>query len=84
MKKLFFCAMMMMFLVTSAFAKVDINKASVQELETLSGIGAAKAEAIVQYREEHGNFKKKEDLVQVKGVGDKIVEKISDDIEVSK
>jgi competence protein ComEA len=76
--------MMMMFLVTSAFAKVDINKASVQELETLSGIGAAKAEAIVQYREEHGNFKKKEDLVQVKGVGDKIVEKISDDIEVSK
>ena len=84
MKKLFLCVMMMMFLVTSAFAKVDINKASVQELETLSGIGAAKAAAIVKYREEHGNFMKKGDLVQVKGVGDKIVEKISDDIEVSK
>ncbi len=84
MKKICFCVMMMMFLATSAFAKVDINKASVQELEALPGIGAAKAEAIVKYREEHGKFKKKEDLVQVKGIGNKIVEKIGPDIEVSR
>jgi len=84
-KKLFFCVMMvMMFVATSAFAKIDINKASVQELETLTGIGAAKAEAIVKYRQEHGDFKKKDDLVQVKGIGDKILDKIGNDIEVSK
>jgi competence protein ComEA len=76
--------MMMMFLATSAFAKVDINRASAEELESLPGIGAAKAEAIVKYREEHGKFKKKDDLVQVKGIGSKIVEKISSDIEISK
>lgn len=84
MKKLLFYVIMVMFLATSAFAKVDINKASVQELETLTGIGAAKAEAIVKYREEHGNFMKKEDLVQVKGIGGKIVDKIGNDIEVGK
>ncbi len=84
MKKVFMTIMVIMFLATSAFAKININTATVQELETLPGIGTSKAEAIVKYREEHGKFKAKDELVQVKGIGDKIVEKISKDIEVNK
>jgi competence protein ComEA len=83
MKKVFLSILLVMFLATAAFAKVNLNTASVDELKELPGIGAAKAEAIVKYREENGKFKKKEDIVSVKGIGDKVYEKISTDIEVS-
>jgi competence protein ComEA len=83
MKKILFAMMLVLFLVTSAFAKVNINTAGVDELKGLTGIGPAKAEAIVKYREENGKFKKKEDVVGVKGIGDLVYKKISDDIEVS-
>jgi len=82
MKKVCFSILLLLFLVTSAFAAVNINTATVQELEALPGIGAAKAEAIVKYREANGKFKTKEDLTQVKGVGEKILVKISNEIEV--
>jgi len=82
MKKFLFAMMLVLFLVTSAFAKVNINTAGVDELKGLTGIGPAKAEAIVKYREENGKFKKKEDVVGVKGIGDLVYKKISDDIEV--
>jgi len=82
MKKVCFSILLLLFLVTSAFAAVNINTATVQELEALPGIGAAKAEAIVKYREANGTFKAKEDLTQVKGVGEKILDKISNEIEV--
>ena len=81
MKKLFFAIMLMMFLATAAWAKVNINTAGVAELEALPGIGQAKAEAIVKYREANGKFKTPEDLMQVKGVGEKVFEKISGEIE---
>lgn len=56
-------------------APVDINTASASTLAAeLSGIGDAKAAAIVAYRENNGPFKRLEDLTQVKGVGAKIVE----------
>lgn len=83
MKYFLFSMMMVLFLVTSAFAKVNINTASVDELKGLSGIGPAKAEAIVKYREANGKFKKIEDVVSVKGIGEVVYKKISDDIEVS-
>jgi len=83
MKKFLFAMMLVLFLVTSAFAKVNINTAGVDELKGLTGIGPAKAEAIVKYREENGKFKKKEDVVGVKGIGELVYKKISDDIEVS-
>lgn len=82
MKKILFSMLLVMFLVTSAFAAVNINTAGVEELKGLSGIGPVKAEAIVKYREEHGLFKKKEDIVAVKGIGQKLLEKISSEIEV--
>lgn len=57
-------------------AKIDINSASVERLTALPGIGMKKAEAIVAYRSKHGKFKRVEDLAKVKGIGDKMVEKL--------
>jgi competence protein ComEA len=55
-------------------APVDINTADAKTLETLNGIGAAKAQAIVAYRTANGPFKSVEDLAKVDGVGEKTVE----------
>ncbi|MGX7351791.1 comEA protein [Enterococcus canis] len=56
--------------------KVNINTASEQELQQLSGIGAKKAADIIQYREANGSFKKIEELSEVSGIGEKTVEKL--------
>ena len=56
--------------------KVNINKASAAELETLPGIGAVYAQRIVEYREAHGSFKTIQELEQVQGIGPATVEKI--------
>ncbi len=56
--------------------KVRINKATIAELETLPGIGPAKANAIISYREEHGPFKTVEDLLNISGIGPKSLEKL--------
>jgi len=70
-----------MFLAILLFAKINLNTASEKELETLKGIGKAKAQAIIEYRKKH-KFKKIEDIVKVKGIGKKLFEKIKDKIEV--
>ena len=49
--------------------RIDINSATAQQLEELPGIGPALAEAIVQYREEHGPFESVEALDDVPGIG---------------
>jgi competence protein ComEA len=57
-------------------APVDINSADADTLAAeLTGIGAAKAAAIVAYREANGPFKRLEDLMNIKGVGQKTLEK---------
>jgi len=56
--------------------KLDLNQATVQELAKLSGIGKKKAEAIVAYRKEKGNFSSVEDLLKIEGIGKKTLEKI--------
>lgn len=63
-------------------AKININKAAKDELTSLSGIGDAKADAIIAYREKLGGFKKIEDLKNVEGIGEKTVEKLKDKISV--
>ena len=55
---------------------VDINAASSEELETLPGIGPKLAGRIVAYREENGPFTTPEELCEVSGIGEKVLEKI--------
>jgi competence protein ComEA len=66
----------------SAFAadKININTATVEQLETLNGIGPATAKAIVEYREANGQFKSVYELTNVKGIGEKKIAKWSDSL----
>lgn len=61
---------------------IQINNATQEEIETLNGIGPAKAEAIITYREENGPFKSVDDLLNVSGIGEKTLENFKDDIVV--
>lgn len=61
---------------------VNLNSATAGELETLPGVGPAKAEAIIEYRETNGPFKSIEDLKSISGIGDKTYEKLKDLISV--
>ncbi|EJQ49016.1 comEA protein [Bacillus cereus BAG6X1-2] len=60
--------------------KVQINTASKEQLEKITGIGSRKAESILKYREEHGPFQKIDDLLEIDGIGRKSLEKIKDQI----
>ncbi|NOX81326.1 MAG: helix-hairpin-helix domain-containing protein [Deltaproteobacteria bacterium] len=84
MKKLCLSIVLFLFLVTSAFAMVNINTAGVRELTTLPGIGPAKAKAIVLYRKTNGQFKNTKELIRVKGIGPKLMKKIEKEINVGK
>ncbi|WP_252725663.1 ComEA family DNA-binding protein [Acinetobacter defluvii] len=55
--------------------KVNINTADLQQLQQLNGIGAKKAQAILEYRQQNGKFKNLDDLKNVKGIGPKMLEK---------
>ncbi len=61
---------------------ININTATKAELTSLSGIGDAKAEDIINYRTQNGNFKSIDDIKNVKGIGDAIFAKIKDYITV--
>ncbi len=82
MKKLFLTLCMLFFFAASALAGVNINTAEKTALEALPGIGASKAQAIVDYRTANGNFKSIDDLKNVKGIGDKILEQIRALVEI--
>jgi len=65
-----------------AFATVNLNTASKEELVALPGIGPAKAQAILDYRKSHGAFKSVEELKDVKGIGAKRYEKLKSEITI--
>lgn len=61
---------------------ININTATLEELQTLSGVGESKAKSIIEYREENGTFNTIEDIKNVSGIGDAMYEKIKDSITV--
>lgn len=67
---------------TRAPSKININTASVDELDTLPGIGPSLAQRIVDYRTQNGDFKTIEDIKKVRGIGDALFNQIKDLITV--
>ncbi|PKO46243.1 MAG: competence protein ComE [Betaproteobacteria bacterium HGW-Betaproteobacteria-22] len=68
----------------NAWAVIDINTARQAELETLAGIGAVKAKAIIDYRQKHGPFKSVNELEHVSGIGKSTLNAIRDKITVNR
>jgi len=65
------------------YSKIDINKATPRQLEEFPGIGPVLAQRIVDYRQQNGPFKNLEDLRLVKGIGQKLLQKIKDRLFIS-
>jgi len=85
LKKLCLSLFVALFLsVGPAFAadKININTATQEELQALNGIGASTAAAIVAHREQAGPYTSVDDLVEVKGIGDKKLAKLADQLTV--
>lgn len=61
--------------------RLNINSANLSELQNLSGVGPSKAQSIINYREENGPFKSLDDLLEVRGIGEKTIEDWKDKIE---
>jgi competence protein ComEA len=66
----------------AAADKVNINSASAEQLQAISGIGPSMANNIIEYRTKVGKFNKIEEIMNVKGIGEKMFQKIKDRIAV--
>jgi competence protein ComEA len=62
---------------------INLNSATLEQLDSLPGIGPSKAKAIVDYRASYGNFRSLEQLMEVKGIGPKIFAKMKANITIS-
>ena len=62
--------------------RININQATTEELESVPGLGPKLSQRIVEYRNIHGPFRKLEDLVDVRGIGPKNLEKLADHLVV--
>ena len=61
--------------VSLAMEPIDINTADKDTLMELNGIGEKRAEAIIEFREQNGRFESPEDLTQIRGIGQSVLEK---------
>lgn len=82
MKRILIAIMLCLGSISLAFAAVNINTASVDELDAVKGIGPSKAKAIVEYRSKNGQFKSVDDLKGVKGFGEKSVARLRGELTV--
>ena len=83
MKRIYLLIIMLLATTQLAFAAVNLNTATESELETVKGIGPAKAKMIIDDRTKNGPFKSVEDLDRVKGFGTKSVNKLRGEVNVS-
>jgi competence protein ComEA len=83
MKKFLLATILFFSFTVGAFAAVNLNTATLDQLETLKGVGPAKAQAIIDYRKKNGNFKTVDELNNVPGFGDKTLAKLKPEITVS-
>ena len=67
-------------LMAEEMTKINLNTATKEELLTLDGIGESYADRIIAYRENNGPFQSTEEILQVKGIGEKTYQKIKDRI----
>ena len=63
---------------------VDLNSASAEELAELPGVGPALAERIIEFRKKNGPFRRAEDLLKVRGIGEKSFQKIRPHVKLTK
>ena len=63
--------------------RVDLNRATAQELETLPQVGPVIAERIIEFRTKQGPFKTVDDLLKVQGVGEKLLARLRDRLTVT-
>jgi competence protein ComEA len=82
MKKLLLVLFAFLAFSNISTAAVNLNTADKAELEAVNGIGPQKAEAIIEYRNKNGPFKKVDDLKKVSGFGDKSVAKMRSELTV--
>ncbi|MEF8700730.1 MAG: helix-hairpin-helix domain-containing protein [Candidatus Accumulibacter sp. UW26] len=80
MHKLITLLVALLMVSLNAFAAVNVNTASEAELQTLAGIGPAKAKAIIDYRDKNGAFKAVDDLTKVPGIGAGVLSKIRSEV----
>lgn len=83
LKKFFLALGLVFFTVGSAFAALNINTADNEQLQELTGIGPVTAAAIIEYREENGDFASVDQLEQVRGIGSTTVDNLRDSVTVN-
>lgn len=69
---------------TATGTVVDLNKASAEQLQAIRGIGPVLAQRIVEFRDDNGPFERVEDIMKVKGIGEKSFQKIRPFLKVEK
>ena len=82
MKNMLFAVLFAGLAASQAWAVVDLNSATPSQLESVKGIGPAKAKAIAEYRDKHGAFKSLDELANVKGFGKASVAKFKGELSV--